>query len=130
MSALEKKWGKNLDDDDYSYLESEYQGWAKSKDVDNKSVDLLIREVCLQQLKMRKAREENGDVDKKDIDILTTLMDKCSITPDKEKESSSCGFAPAFTRPQRKSHRNLHDLQIYYNFITIFTIVLYNFPVQ
>ena len=96
MSALEKKWGKNLDDDDYSYLESEYQGWAKSKDVDNKSVDLLIREVCLQQLKMRKAREENGDVDKKDIDILTTLMDKCSITPDKEKESSSSKSQASF----------------------------------
>lgn len=96
LNALEKKWGKGLEEDDYAYLESEYQGWAKTKDVDNKSVDLLIREVCLQQLNMRKARESGNSVDKKDIDILTSLMDKCSITPDKEKESSSTRSQAAF----------------------------------
>lgn len=96
FTILERKWGKGLDDDDYSYLEAEYQSWAKTKDVDNKSVDLLIREICLQQLKMRKARENGDEVDKKDIDILTNLMDKCSITPDKEKESSSSRSQAAF----------------------------------
>lgn len=96
FTMLERKWGKGLDDDDYSYLEAEYQSWAKTKDVDNKSVDLLIREICLQQLKMRKARENGDEVDKKDIDILTNLMDKCSITPDKEKESSSSRSQAAF----------------------------------
>ena len=96
VSLLERKWGKGLSDDDYGYLEAEYQGWAKTKDVDNKSVDLLIREVCLQQLKMRKIRENGDDVEKKDVEILTSLMDKCSITPDKEKESSSSRSQAAF----------------------------------
>jgi len=96
MNSLEKKWGKGFSEDEYAYLESEYQGWAKTKDVDNKSVDLLIREVCIQQLTIRRTREEGGEVSKKDIDILTTLMDKCSITPDKEKEASSSKSQAAF----------------------------------
>lgn len=96
LSAVEKKWGKGYEPDDYAFLESEYNSWAKTKDVENKSVDLLIREVCMQQLKMRKIREDGGEVKKGDVDILTTLMDKCSITPDKEKESNSSKSQAAF----------------------------------
>lgn len=96
MNSLERKWGRGFTEDEYAYLESEYQGWAKTKDVENKSVDTLIREVCIQQLVIRKIREEGGEVSKKDIDVLTILMDKCSITPDKEKETSSSKSTAAF----------------------------------
>lgn len=96
MSALEKKWGKELEADDYAFLENEYNSWAKTKDTDEKGVELLIREICLQQLKMRKCRENGEDVKKNDIDILTTLMDKCSLSPDRLKESTSNRSASAF----------------------------------
>lgn len=88
MTALEKKWGRQTEED-YAFLEDEYNGWAKTKDVDEKSVDLLIREICLQQLYIRKKRDNGESISKGDLDALTNLMDKCSITPDKLKENSS-----------------------------------------
>ena len=96
MSALEKKWGTGFEDDDYVFLENEYNEWAKTKDTDEKGVDMLIKEVCLQQLKMRKTREEGGELKKSDYETLTMLMDKCSITPDKLKESTSSKSTAAF----------------------------------
>lgn len=96
LTQLERKWGRGLEEDDYAYLESEYQDWAKSKDVDNKSVDTLIREVCIKQMDIRKLREGGAEVPKKDIDTLMALMDKCAITPDKEKETSSSKSQAAF----------------------------------
>lgn len=96
MSALEKKWGIGFEDDDYVFLENEYNEWAKTKDTDEKGVDMLIKEVCLQQLKMRKTREEGGELKKSDYETLTMLMDKCSITPDKLKESTSSKSTAAF----------------------------------
>lgn len=95
MNSLEKKWGKQ-EGDDYAFLESEYNSWAKTKDTDEKGVDLLIREVCLHQLKMRKMRENGEDIKKDDIEILTRLMDKCSISPDKLKENNSNRSLAAF----------------------------------
>lgn len=96
MSALEKKWGTGYEDDDYVFLENEYNGWAKTKDTDEKGVDTLIRELCLQQLTMRKARESGEGLRKSDYETLTLLMDKCSLTPDRLKESTSGKSAAAF----------------------------------
>lgn len=96
LTSLEKKWGRGLNEDDYAYLETEYQEWAKTKDVENKSVDILIREVCMKQMDIRKLREAGNEVPKKDHETLMLLMDKCSITPDKEKETSSSKSQAAF----------------------------------
>lgn len=96
MSALEKKWGTGYEDDDYVFLENEYNGWAKTKDTDEKGVDTLIRELCLQQLTMRKMRESGEGLRKSDYETLTLLMDKCSLTPDRLKENTSGKSAAAF----------------------------------
>lgn len=89
MNALEKKWGSGWSDDDYAFLEEEYNGWAKTKDVDEKSVDVLIKEICLQQLSIRQKRNDGQTPTKADMETLTGLMDKAAITPDKLKEASS-----------------------------------------
>lgn len=96
LTLMEKKWGKQTEEDDYSFLESEYSSWAKTKDTEEKGVDLLIKEICLQQLKMRKTREDGQDIKKNDVDILTSLMDKCSLTPDRMKENTSNKSANAY----------------------------------
>lgn len=96
LSMLEKKWGKELDDEDYQFLESEYSSWAKTKDTDDKATDILIKEICLHQLNMKKSREDGDGIKKSDVDILTTLMDKCNVTPDRQKENSSNKSANAY----------------------------------
>lgn len=96
LSMLEKKWGKDLTDEDYQYLETEYSSWSKTKDTDDKATDVLVKEICLQQLTMKKMRENSSDIKKTDVDILTTLMDKCNVTPDRQKESSSNKSANAY----------------------------------
>lgn len=88
-SLLEKKWGSGWEEEDYAFLEEEYNGWAKTKDVDEKSVDILIKEICLQQLSIRKKRDDGQSPTKAEMETLTGLMDKCAITPDKLKEASS-----------------------------------------
>ena len=96
VSHLEKKWGKGYDDDDLAFLENEYNGWAKTKDTEEKAIDLLVREVCLQQLFIRRRRDGGQSVTKADMDTLTMLMDKCSLSPDKVKESNTQKSATAW----------------------------------
>ena len=84
MDTLDKKWGSGHTPEEVSYLEDEYSGWAKMVDVDDKSVEILVKEICLQTLAIRRKREEGQSVNKQDIDTLTNLMEVCKLSPAKQ----------------------------------------------
>lgn len=88
IETLEKKWVSGLTDTEYSYLEDEYDGWAKMVDVDDKSVDTLVKEICLQGLSIRKKRENGDSISKQEIETLTNLMEACKLSPAKKTGST------------------------------------------
>lgn len=96
FSSLEIKWGTGYKEEDYSFLESEYNDWSKTKDTDEKSVCILIKELCLQELKIRKKREDGQEANKQDLETLTMLMDKAAVSPDKLKETTSSRSSNAY----------------------------------
>jgi hypothetical protein len=76
---LVQKWGQ-FDDDDLAWLESEYMDWEEQLNgVSDKSVDIMIRQVCLQLNEIRKDRQEGIPVEKK-IATLQQLMKTSGLT--------------------------------------------------
>lgn len=71
---LQVKWGF-FDNDDLSYLESEYLDWEDKLGgpITEKSIDIIVKQICLQTLDIQKARERGEDVTKK-IKTLRDLM--------------------------------------------------------
>ena len=67
---LIRKWGL-YDNSDLIYLESEYLDWSdKLNGIHEKSIDIMVKQVCLQCNEIRKDRENGANVDKK----LATLQ--------------------------------------------------------
>lgn len=71
---LQNKWG-TFDNDDLAYLESEYLDWQDKLGghINEKSIDIIVKQICLQSLEIQQAREQGDDVSKK-IDTLRKLM--------------------------------------------------------
>lgn len=70
---LIQKWGE-YDPDDLAYLESEYLDWNdKLSGINEKSMEIMVIEVCRQCLDIRKDRQSQVNVDKK-IATLQNLL--------------------------------------------------------
>ena len=70
---LIQKWG-NYSNEDLAYLESEYLDWSdKLNGIPDKSIDIMVKEVCLQCNEIRKDRENGEAVDKK-VATLQALL--------------------------------------------------------
>ena len=71
---LQSKWGL-FDNNDLSYLESEYLDWKDKLggNIVEKSIDIIVKQICLQSLDIQKSREQGDDVTKK-IKTLRELM--------------------------------------------------------
>lgn len=72
-SELQAKWGA-FDIDDLAYLESEYLDWdAKLGGINEKSIDVIVKQICLQCKDINKDRLVGANVDKK-LKTLTELL--------------------------------------------------------
>ena len=70
---LIQKWG-NYSNEDLAYLESEYLDWSdKLNGIPDKSIDIMVKEVCLQCNEIRKDRENGEAVDKKVATVQALL---------------------------------------------------------
>lgn len=71
---LQSKWGM-FDNNDLSYLESEYLDWKDKLggNISEKSIDIIVKQICLQSLDIQKSREQGDDVTKQ-IKTLRDLM--------------------------------------------------------
>lgn len=78
---LRLKWGVHYSDEQLEQLEFEYQEWAQSKDLNEKSTDLLIKELCKHRLMME---ENRAALKKQDYDIMLSLMDKAGAINSKQ----------------------------------------------
>ena len=87
---LQQKWGM-FPNSDLAYLEGEYLDWAdKLKGINDKSTDIMVKEVCLQCNEIRKGREMNDNVEKKIATLQSLLKTSGLIEKQDSLTSETC----------------------------------------
>ena len=84
---LRNKWG-NMKSEDVLFLETEYQEWVTRYDVSSKSMEILVKEICYQQLSIKKKREEEKSVEK-ELKTLQDLMGNTALKPIQESAAQA-----------------------------------------
>lgn len=75
-----KIFGTGFTDSDYLYLQDQYDDWRARTQVDSKSQETLIVQICFKQLEIWKAQKEGRDSDKL-IKSLNDLMGSANLQP-------------------------------------------------
>mgnify|MGYP007080087044 CR=1 FL=1 len=88
---LIKKWGIE-DRKDLRFLENRYQELDEEYDLSGLSTQMLVKQLCFEELKLTQIRKESGD-SKKNIDSMRALMADLALTPKKVKKGESSAFA-------------------------------------
>lgn len=83
---LQNKWGIYTNDE-LAYLESEYLDWQDKLggQIDEKSIDVIVKQICYQTLDINTDRSNGADVNKK-VETLTKLMNNAGLI---EKQKSN-----------------------------------------
>lgn len=86
---LQSKWGIYTNEE-LAQLESEYLDWAeklgfKNGIIGEKSIDVIVKQICYQTLEINNDRVNGSDVNKK-VDTLTKLMNNAGLI---EKQKSN-----------------------------------------
>lgn len=83
---LQNKWG-TFDNPDLAYLENQYLDWEdKLGGIDDKSIDMIVQQICLQALEIRKGRESGADVTKM-VKTLRELMNDAGLVEKLNKKA-------------------------------------------
>lgn len=103
---LQNKWGI-FDNEDLAYLESEYLDWAeklgfKNGIIGEKSIDVIVKQICYQTLDINNDRVSGADVNKK-VETLTKLMNNAGLI---EKQRSN-------NEEQRGVGQRTEDIELY-----------------
>lgn len=83
---LQSKWGIYTNEE-LAYLESEYLDWQDKLggQIDEKSIDVIVKQICYQTLDINNDRANGNDVNKK-VQTLTNLMNNAGLI---EKQKSN-----------------------------------------
>lgn len=88
FAEAEDFWGRGLEEDEYIYLNSEYVDYLDRYEVDGKTLENLIREICLVQLDIRNNRALKKDV-KNDLKAYNDLLTAANLKPVQETGADS-----------------------------------------
>lgn len=81
-------WGNGFSTEEYIFLELELANWKQTHKCDNQAEITLLREICIQILDIRKAREQKSSVGKLQKD-LQELLKTASLDPAKANAASA-----------------------------------------
>jgi len=88
MAEAEDFWGRGLEETEYIYLNSEYVDFLDRYEVDSKTLENLIREICLVQLDIRNNRAQKKDV-KNELKAYNDLLTAANLKPVQETGADS-----------------------------------------
>lgn len=83
-----KLFGSGFNNDDYLYLQDQYDDWCARTQVDSKSQQTYVVQICMQSLDIHKDRKANRDVSKK-LDTLDKLMNSANLQPKQNVDNSA-----------------------------------------
>jgi len=92
---FEAQWGKGLNQDDYEFLEQEFNEWRKTTKCDTQGEKVLVKEICYKQNEIRKARLEGRPVDSM-VKSLQDIMKNSALTPALQSAANSGKSADTF----------------------------------
>ena len=75
-----KLFGSGFTNEDYLYLQDQYDDWCSRTQVDSKSQQTYVVQICMQLLDIYKDRKSNKDVTKK-LSALDQLMNAANLQP-------------------------------------------------
>lgn len=73
-------FGEGFSDEDYFYLQDQYDDWCARTQVDTKAQEMYVVQICLQSLEIYKDRRAGRDVTNK-LKALDTLMSAANLQP-------------------------------------------------
>lgn len=88
MRDSEDFWSRGYTEEEYIYLNSEYGDFLARYEVDSKTMENLIREICLVQLDIRRARSNGKDV-KNELKAYNDLLTAANLKPSQETGNQS-----------------------------------------
>ncbi|WP_144509955.1 hypothetical protein [Bacillus sp. FJAT-22090] len=88
LKESEDFWGIGKKERDYIWLNTEFGGYLSKYEVDSKTLEDLITEICLTRLDIRTRREIGQDVDKQ-IKTLNELLTAANLKPVQETGAQS-----------------------------------------
>jgi len=80
LKENEEFFGSGHTEEELIWLTTEYQDWDSRQNIDSKSLENLIKQICLTELLIRNKRAKNQDV-KNDLKTLQELMGSSSLKP-------------------------------------------------
>lgn len=83
MKKLVHFFGKGLTQEDYIWLQSEFQDFVNRYECDSKGMELLIKQICLTQLDIEKRRAGSEKVDAQ-LKTLQDLLGSSNLKPVQE----------------------------------------------
>ena len=87
IEAGRKRFGRGYTDEDYMFLESEYQDWVQRYLCEDKAQELLFKRICFKELDIDKAQKAGRDT--KELDkSLQELMGSLNVKPSQKNSSS------------------------------------------
>lgn len=80
IRSAKKRFGSGYSNQDYMFLENEYQDWIKRYQCENKAQELLFKRICFKELDISKAQRDGRDT--KELDkSLQELMTSMNLKP-------------------------------------------------
>ena len=83
-----KLFGSGFSTEDYLYLQDQYDDWCSRTQVDSKSQQTYVAQICMQLLDIYKDRKAGRDVTKK-LDALDKLMNSAKLQPKQNVDNSA-----------------------------------------
>ena len=80
---LIKFWGRGFSIEDYLWLQNEFEDFVTRYECDSKSMELLIKQICLTELDIEKRRANGEKVDQQ-LKTLQDLLGSSSLKPVQE----------------------------------------------
>ena len=86
-------FGDGYTDEDYKFLFDQYKDWVRRYDCNQKSLEEMIKSICLMQLNIRNASKTGADISKlvKSLNDTISAANLQPITDADEKDSYSYG---------------------------------------
>lgn len=93
LGRFEKRWGVGFEEEDYIFLENEYNKLMDSHEeeiVDSRSAEILIEEAIHLKLSIQKKRiQGNGSITGQDVKNMKDLLKAAGISPENKKDNTN-----------------------------------------
>lgn len=93
LKAAKKRFGNSYNNEELMFLENEYQDWQKRYPIENKSQEVLYKQICFIQLNIDKAQRAGKDTK----DLLKSLQEVMSSLQIKPSQNNSNALTEAKT---------------------------------